>query len=388
MADRSCAARLGVAVLGSTGSIGRQTLQVIDAHAERFRVVGLAARSPSPQFLEQVARYQPEIAALAEQTTGDSGNERCVYGDEALLAVVTHPAVDIVVVATSGHAAIAPTIRAIELDKTIALANKETLVCAGEIIMPLAASRTTSIRPIDSEHSAIWQALDGLSLGQVQRIILTASGGPFRNLPAAALSAVTVADALIHPTWSMGAKITVDSATLMNKGLEVIEAHWLFALPYERIDVVVHPESIVHSLVEFIDGSQIAQLGIPDMRLPIQYALTYPDRLPLRGKRLDLRDIGSLHFEPPDEERFPALALARAAGIAGRTFPTALSAADEEAVGGFLRGEIRFPEIPLVVSAVLDQHKPADVTLEAIADADQWARAAARNEIARIRHRR
>jgi 1-deoxy-D-xylulose-5-phosphate reductoisomerase len=302
-----------------------------------------------------------------------------------LISAVTHPLVDIVVVATSGHAAIIPTIQAIEHGKTIALANKETLVCAGEIIVPLARARGVAIRPVDSEHSAVWQALAGTSLDQVRRIILTASGGPFRNTPAAMLADVTAKEALAHPTWSMGGKITVDSATLMNKGLEVIEAHWLFGLPYDRIDVLVHPESVIHSFVEFIDGGLIAQLGLPDMRLPIQYALTHPERLPLTDRRLDLAELGALHFKLPDEERFPALGLAREAGIAGLTYPTVLSAADEEAVSAFLGGALRFTDIPIVVEKALEQHEPERVSLEAIWAADDWARAVARDAIRKKR---
>lgn len=381
--------RVGVALLGSTGSIGRQTLAVIDELSDRFRVVALAARVASDQFLGQVARYHPEITAVFEWTPAlgtDTGP--VVLGSDGLIAAATHPSVDIVVVASSGHAAIVPTIRALELGKTIALANKETLVCAGEIIASLAAARGIFIRPVDSEHCAIWQALDGSPLEQVNRIILTASGGPFRTAPATKLANVTAAEALAHPTWSMGNKITVDSATLMNKGLEIIEAHWLFGLPYEQIDVVVHPESVVHSLVEFVDGGQMAQLGLPDMRVPIQYALTYPERLKLSSRRLDLADVGALHFERPDTGRFPALRLAREAGIAGRTYPTVLSAADDEAVSAFLAGGLRFVDIPTAIRIVLEQHQPTDVTLESIWEVDRWARIATRETVTAMQSRR
>jgi 1-deoxy-D-xylulose-5-phosphate reductoisomerase len=380
--------RVGVAVLGSTGSIGGQTLNVIDQNLDRFRVVALAARSTSDRFLAQVARYRPEIAAVFEWTPAlgpDLGT--VVVGDDGLIAASTHPSVDIVVVASSGHAAIVPTIRALEQGKAIALANKETLVCAGEIIAALAAARDTVIRPIDSEHCAIWQALDGSPIDQVNRIILTASGGPFRTTPGTRLAQVTAAEALAHPTWSMGDKITVDSATLMNKGLEIIEAHWLFGLPYELIEVLIHPESVVHSLVEFIDGSQMAQLGLPDMRVPIQYALTYPERMKLSTRLLDLAEVGSLHFERPDTERFPALRLAREAGIAGRTYPTVLSAADDEAVRAFLAGDLRFVDIPTAVEIVLEEHQPADVTLDSIWEADRWARNAAREAVTALQSR-
>jgi 1-deoxy-D-xylulose-5-phosphate reductoisomerase len=381
--------RVGVAVLGSTGSIGRQTLSVIDEHLDRFRVVALAARVASERFRGQVARYGPEIAAVFEWTPvlrDDIGP--VMLGGDGLIAASTHPSVDIVVVASSGHVAIVPTIHALELGKTIALANKETLVCAGEIITRLAAASGTQIRPVDSEHSAIWQAIDDSPIEQVNRIILTASGGPFRMAPATKLAQVTAAEALAHPTWSMGDKITVDSATLMNKGLEIIEAHWLFGLSYDQIDVLVHPESVVHSLVEFVDGGLIAQLGLPDMRVPIQYALTYPGRMKLSTQRLDLAEVGALHFERPDTERFPGLRLAREAGIAGRTYPTVLSAADDEAVTAFLGGDLRFVDIPAAVEVVLEKHQPTDVTVDSIWEADHWARIAAREAVKAMRSRR
>jgi 1-deoxy-D-xylulose-5-phosphate reductoisomerase len=378
--------RVGVAILGSTGSIGRQALNVIDEHADRFRVVAIVARTASERFLSQVTRYAPEVAAVFDWTPALGRSTGSIaLGNEGLIAASTHPSVDIVVVASSGHVAIVPTIRALELGKTVALANKETLVCAGEILGPLVASNRSLLRPVDSEHSAIWQALDGSPIEQVRRIILTASGGPFRTSSVSELTQVTAAQALSHPTWSMGDKITVDSATLMNKGLEIIEAHWLFRLPYEQIDVLVHPESVVHSLVEFVDGAQVAQLGIPDMRVPIQYALSYPERMRLSTDRLELAEVGALHFERPDTERFPALRLAREVGIAGRTYPTVLSAADDEAVTAFLAGELRFIDIPIAVERVVDRHQPTDVTLESIWDADRWARAAARDVICAMR---
>jgi 1-deoxy-D-xylulose-5-phosphate reductoisomerase len=389
MSSQGADGRLGVAVLGSTGSIGSQTLSVIDEHLGRFRVVALAARVASERFLDQVARYMPEIAAVFEWTPAlGKGKGPVMVGGDGLIAASTHPSVDIVVVASSGHVGIVPTIRALKEGKTVALANKETLVCAGEIIAPLVAAIGSTIRPIDSEHCAIWQALNGSPIEQVSRIILTASGGPFRTAPATKLAQVTTAEALAHPTWSMGDKITVDSATLMNKGLEIIEAHWLFDLPYDQIEVLVHPESVIHSLVEFVDGGQMAQLGLPDMRVPIQYALTYPDRMKLSTHRLDLAEIGALHFERPDTERFPALRLARESGIAGRTYPTVLSAADDEAVRAFLAGDLRFIDIPAVVETVLEKHQPANVTLDAIWEADRWARAAAGEAVTAMRSRR
>ncbi len=386
--------RIGIAILGSTGSVGRQTLEVIESLSGRFRVVALAARTVSERFLAQVARFTPEVAAVSEWPTSECAAVEVpaglsiATGMTGLVTASTHPLADIVVVASSGHAGIVPTIRALELGKTIALANKETLICAGEIIIPLAAAHGAAIRPVDSEHSAIWQALDNVPINQVRRIILTASGGPFRTTPRDVLSKVAAADALVHPTWSMGDKITIDSATLMNKGLELIEAHWLFALPYDQIDVLVHPESIIHSLVEFVDGGQIAQLGLPDMRLPIQYALTYPERVHQSGRRLDLAEIGTLHFEFPDKDRFPALELARQAGIAKQTYPTVLSAADDEAVTAFLAGDLRLPDITNVVASVIELHEPMEVSLEAIREADFWARNMAKNSIATLRLRR
>lgn len=373
--------RLGIALLGSTGSIGRQTLEVIDAHPDRFHVVSLAARSPSRRLSAQIARYAPKIVAVFEPAENRSGAAHALTGEEGLVAAATDAMVDLVVVATSGHASIVPTIRAIESGKSIALANKEALVCAGELIVPLAGADRGRLRPVDSEHSAIWQALGSSRPDEVSKIILTASGGPFRETPAADLAVVTARDALAHPTWSMGSKITIDSATLLNKGLEIIEAHWLFGLPYDRIEVVVHPESVVHSLVEFVDGGLMAQLGVPDMRLPIQYALTYPERAPLPSKRLRLSELGALHFEEPDLTRFPALRIAREAGIAGLTYPTVLSAADEEAVGAFLAGALRLVDIPVVLEMALERHEPESVTLDAIKHADEWARRTAREII-------
>ena len=370
---------VGIAVLGSTGSVGTQTLEVIADHPDHFRVVALAARHDTPLLREQVQRHRPHLVALREQPEHDlPDGVETVCGDEGLLAAATARDVEIVVVATSGHDAIVPTIAAIEAGKIIALANKETLVCAGELIMPLVREHGASLRPVDSEHSAIWQALQGSRQQDVARLIITASGGPFRTLSAPELAAVTATDALAHPTWAMGAKITIDSASLMNKGLEVIEAHWLFDMPYEQIDVVVHPESIIHSIVEYADGGQIAQLGLPDMRTPIQYALSYPDRLQRAGDRLRLEQRGALHFLLPDLVRFPCLQLARDAGIAGGTYPTVLSAADDVVVAAFLDSRIGFMDIPAIIAEVVARHTPASsLTIEAILDADAWARSAA-----------
>ena len=377
---------IGLAVLGSTGSIGTQTLDVVAGHPERFRVVALAAGGNLNLLAEQVARFAPDLVACADGAdTSCISHPEVVTGEDGLIAAATHPAAEIVVVATSGHAAIVPTYRAIAAGKTIALANKETIVCAGELIVPFAAARGVQIRPVDSEHCAIWQGLGGRPTAEVSRLILTASGGPFRDASPDELAGVTAAQALHHPTWAMGGKITIDSATLMNKGLEVIEARWLFGVPYARIEVLIHPESIVHSLVEFVDGGQIAQLSLPDMHLPIQYALSYPERLPSSCRRLSLAEVGGLHFAPPDEVRFPALRLARQAGETGGTYPTALSAADEVAVAAFLAGRLPFTGIAELVARVLDRHRPdGPLGFETIAAADRWARAEAERLVAAV----
>jgi 1-deoxy-D-xylulose-5-phosphate reductoisomerase len=296
-------------------------------------------------------------------------------GAEGLLAVATHPDADIVVVATSGHAAIEPTLAALRAGKVVALANKETIVCAGELVMREVQRAGHRLRPVDSEHSALWQCLATAGPGaEPERIILTASGGPFRTATIEQLRAMTAADALKHPTWNMGSKITIDSATLMNKGLEIIEAHWLYAMPYDRIDVVVNPQSVVHSAIAYADGSVIAQLGPADMRLPIQYALSYPERWHNPFRRVDLPVVGRLDFAAPDTTRFPSLLLARQAGEVGNTYPTVLSAADEVAVERFLRGDIGFLDIPALVRRTLDAHTPdGPLTLESIQSADHWA---------------
>lgn len=365
--------RLGIALLGSTGSIGTQTLDVIRSHHDRFRVVALAAGRQVDLLRQQAAEFQPDIIVSGDGVT--IGGKATLHGPDALVEAATHPAVDIVVAATSGHGAIRAIYLAIEAGKTIALANKETIVCAGDVIMPLARSRGVEIRPVDSEHSAVWQALGGRSLNAISRIILTASGGPFRRLSADELRDVTLSQALAHPNWSMGNKLTIDSATLMNKGLEVIEAHHLFDVSFDDIDVVIHPEQIIHSLVELEDNSVLAQLSPPDMRLPIQYALTYPEHLPGVCRPLDLVSVGKMTFEQPDLERFPALRVAREVGRAGRSFPTVLSAADEVAVAAFMAGGIRLPDIPAVVERTLDRHEPVAITdLETIAEVDGWAR--------------
>lgn len=363
-----------IALLGSTGSIGRQTLDVIERHPDAFEVVALAAGKNLDLLGEQVRRHRPKLVVSSAEPGSFDGAET-LPTPQGLEAAATRSDVDLVVFATSGHDAIQATMAAIEAGKQIALANKEAIVCAGDLIMPLARAHGVTIRPIDSEHSAIWQALASGPPSSINRIILTASGGPFRTTPADELTRVSYEQALKHPNWSMGAKITIDSATLANKGLEVIEAHHLFDTPIDRIDVVVHPEQIIHSLVEYEDGNTIAQLSNPDMRLPIQYALTWPGRLPFPAKPLDLPAIAGLSFEPPDVERFPALRLARESGAAGRTYPTVYSAADEVAVEAFASGRIGFIDIPAVIEATLDAHHATKVTsLQDVLDADAWAR--------------
>jgi 1-deoxy-D-xylulose-5-phosphate reductoisomerase len=374
--------RLGVAILGSTGSIGTQTLEVIAHLGERFHVVALAAGSNLQLLTQQVVKFDPKIV-VARVANGVIGGKAVLPTPEGLIRAATHPDVDIVVVATSGHDAIRATWAAIEAGKIIAIANKETIVCAGDLIIPLVAKHNVELRPIDSEHSAIWQCLMTANRTDLARLILTASGGPFLRTSRADMANVSVANALAHPNWSMGAKITIDSATMMNKGLEIIEAHHLFDVPYEQIEVVVHREQIIHSMVEWADGATIAQLSFPDMRLPIQYALTYPDRVPGPCASLDFRRTTQMSFEELDLDQFPAVGLARRAGIDGKTYPTVLSAADEVAVEAFLNGRIQFVDIPAVVESALAAHAPVEITdLDVIADVDSWARAFARTLIA------
>jgi 1-deoxy-D-xylulose-5-phosphate reductoisomerase len=360
----------GIALLGSTGSIGKQTLDVIAMMEDRFRVVTMAAGLRHDVLSRQVARFRPDMVVSAHESL--DGNRP---SPQQLIEVATHPDVDVVVVATSGHDAIPAVIAALEAGKAIALANKEAIVCAGELIMPLAARLGQVIRPVDSEHSAIWQALQAGRAEDVRRIILTASGGPFRFWSKDELQHVTVDQALKHPNWSMGGKITIDSATLMNKGLELIEARWLFNTEYERIDVVIHPEQIIHSMVEYNDRSTIAQLSPPDMRLPIQYALTWPEHAPSEFAPLDFTTLSSLSFDIPDLDRFPALRLARQAGEAGKTYPTVLSAVDEVAVEAFRSHHIAYTDIPVLIDSVLQRHEAMDVThLDVVLEADRWAR--------------
>ena len=366
-----------LAVLGSTGSIGRQTLEVVSAFPDRFEVVALACGENVSLLKEQVAEFKPrlvctELAAGAKEILGAT----CLSLEE----IASHPDVDLVVISTSGKAGLGATLAAIRAGKKVALANKEVLVMAGGIVVAEAQKYDAEIVPIDSEHSAIWQCLNGEERRAVSKLILTASGGTFRQSTLAQLAAVTPKDALNHPTWRMGIKVTIDSATLMNKGMEVIEAHWLFDIPYSQIEVVVHPQSIIHSIVEFVDGSAKAQLSLPDMRLPIQYALTHPERWesPFR-KGIDFGNIVSFDFEPVDLDRFPCLKLAMEAGERGGTYPAVLSAADEVAVELFLAKKIGFPDIAAVVASTLDCHEVISYpSIEDIFAADIWARETAR----------
>jgi 1-deoxy-D-xylulose-5-phosphate reductoisomerase len=359
----------GIAILGSTGSIGQSALAVVDAHPRQLRVVALAAGGNAARLAEQVERYRPSRAALATE-----------QGPQGLIDVATHPDADVVLFASSGTAALDAVLAAIEAGKTIALANKEILVMAGSLVMAAAHARGVAVLPVDSEHNAIHQCLHGRHPSEIKRLILTASGGPFRGMAARDLADVTAADALNHPTWRMGPKITVDSATLMNKGLEVIEARWLFDASPDRIDVLVHPQSIVHSMVELVDGSVIAQLGVTDMRLPIQYAFSYPERWPAPLPSLDLARAGRLEFEPADMVRFPCLALAFRALRGGDGPPVVLNAANEVAVAAFLEERLPFTGIADVIRRTMDAFEDEHrvTPLHGLADVrriDGWARA-------------
>ncbi len=383
--------RRRIAVLGSTGSIGRQTLDVVRAFPERFQIVALAARSNVALLAEQVREFQPELVACTSDVPAIIEQVRrllpgALCGSDALTAAATHATADVVVAATSGLVGLGPTLAAIRAGKTIALANKETLVMAGHIVLPEARRAGVDILPVDSEHSAIWQSLRGERTSEVRRLLVTASGGPLRRMTPAEMADVTVEQALAHPTWNMGPKITIDSATLMNKGLEVIEAHWLFDMPYDKIEVVVHPQSIIHSMVEFVDDSIKMQASLPSMHLPIQDALSYPDRLDRAATALarELRwpEVARLDFEAVGMERFPCLRLAYEAGRQGGTAPAVLVGADEQAVALFLRGELRLTEIASTIAAVLERHTVvAEPDLETVLKACAWAQ----DEVLRLR---
>lgn len=382
-----------IALLGSTGSIGRQTLDVVRQFPDQFQIVTLSARSNVTLLAQQVQEFKPALVTCLADSPGVEQRARealpgVLLGEQGLLAAATHPDVDIVVAATSGLLGLKPTLAAIGAGKTIALANKETLVMAGHLVMQAAQRAGTTILPIDSEHSAIWQSLRGESAQTIRRLLLTASGGPFRHATPEQLEQVTVEQALAHPTWRMGPKITIDSATLMNKALEVIESHWLFGVSYEQIDVVIHPESIIHSMVEFVDGSIKMQASLPSMHLPILNALSYPDRLNVAGTGLirDLHwsEVNRLNFEMLASERFPCFRLAVEAGRRGGTYPSALVGADEEAVELFLSGAIRFVEIAEIIETVLERHQSVEQpgVVETL-EASSWARRTVRELYAR-----
>ncbi len=375
-----------IAILGSTGSIGQSALAVVDAHPDRLAVVGLAAGENAERLAAQVARYRPRVASLA---SGDAIDRLRAHvstdvaipagGRDGLVAVASHPDVDLVLCASSGTEALEAVLAAIEAGKTIALANKEVLVMAGGIITAAAQRKGVSILPVDSEHNAIHQCLHGRGSSEVKRIILTASGGPFRGRTASQLAGVTAEEALQHPTWRMGRKITIDSATLMNKGLEVIEARWLFGLRAGQIDVLVHPQSVVHSMVELLDGSVIAQLGVTDMRLPIQYAFSYPERWPAPLPPLSLAAAGHLEFAPPDMAAFPCLGLAYRALESAPSVAVVMNAANEVAVALFLEGRLSLPGISQVIESAMNAHTPVAVeTLAAVRVVDRQAREGAR----------
>jgi 1-deoxy-D-xylulose-5-phosphate reductoisomerase len=361
-----------VAVLGSTGSIGRQALEVVHAQPHRLGIIGLAAGKNTDLLAEQINQFQPRFVHYQDRKFRPTNAE---YEFLSLEEMASRPEVDIVVIATSGKWGLSPTLAALKAGKRVALANKESLVMAGEIITKEAKLSGGKIIPVDSEHSAIWQCLEGETQKATQ-LILTASGGPFLHYSSAQLDGVTVEQALSHPSWRMGRKVTIDSATLMNKGLEVIEAHWLFDMPFDDIKILIHPQSIVHSMVEFSDGSVKAQLSYPDMRLPIQYALSYPERLPNpQLPRLDWESIKKLTFELPNPDAFPCLKLAIEAGRKGETYPVVLCAADEAAVDLFLSQRIKFTDIARLVGQALKEHKAiSHPTLEEILAADKWAR--------------
>lgn len=365
-----------IAVLGSTGSIGVQTLDVVRQHSDRLEVVALSAHSSTQTLLKQAEEFG--VSTLALYNPAAAVGTDVPSGMDALKAVATHPDADVVVVSVAGVIGLLPTIAAMEAGKRIALASKEVLVAAGSVVMPLAARLGVPVVPIDSEHSALFQCLLGSRPDHVDNLILTASGGPFRGRSLAQLREVTVADALDHPTWRMGGKITIDSATLMNKGLEMIEARWLFDVPIDQIEVVVHPQSIVHSFVRFKDGSVLGQLGWPNMRLPIQYALFHPERVANPMRPWNPVDTPALSFEKPDEQTFRSLGLARDASRIGGTMPCALNAANEEAANGFLRGEIGFLRIAEVVEEVMARHAVVSATLDTILATDASAREHAR----------
>ena len=379
-----------ISILGSTGSVGVTTLDVAGRFRDRFRVVAMAAGRNLDLLAEQVKHFRPELVSvatpeLAKELAHRLGGDRVtiVHGLEGAIAVATHPDAEFVMSALVGAMGLRPTLAAIKAGKDIGFANKEVLVIAGELITAAVRENHVRLLPVDSEHNAIFQCLEGRGRESLKRIILTASGGPFRELPAERFAAITIEQALKHPTWTMGSKITIDSATLMNKGLEVIEARWLFDLTAAQISVVIHPQSVIHSMVEMIDGSVIAEMAIPDMAIPVAYALAYPDRLPMPHlKQLSLAENSKLTFEEPDLARFPCLRLAYEALASGRTMPACLNAANEELVAGFLAGKLRFADIPGHLESVMARHPNSPArTIEDLLETDGWARSAARELI-------
>ncbi|MBA2528010.1 MAG: 1-deoxy-D-xylulose-5-phosphate reductoisomerase [Pyrinomonadaceae bacterium] len=386
----------GIAILGSTGSIGCNTLRVVEAFgSDRFRVVALGAGRNVSTLADQIARHLPELVSVETETAAHDLRAQLfernldlpqiVIGEAGLVEVATHPQAETVVSATVGAVGFVPTLRSLEAGKRVALANKETLVMAGELMTRAARASGAELLPVDSEHNALHQCLRGEKRHEVRRIMLTASGGPFRTKNKSQMREASVSDALRHPTWNMGDKITIDSATLMNKGLEVIEAHWLFGFEADQIGIVVHPESVIHSMIELIDGSVIAQMGVTDMRHAIQYALTYPERHSCELPPLDLTALATLHFEAPDPDRFPCIALAYRALRRGGTLPTVLNAANEEAVRAFIEERICLTDIPRVIELAMDQHttQPA-LDLETVLHTDREARLAANLEIEKL----
>jgi 1-deoxy-D-xylulose-5-phosphate reductoisomerase len=381
----------GLSILGSTGSIGTNVLRVVDAFPGRFEVIGLAGGTNVDVLAEQVARHRPRVVSVADAASlealgrkVDLSGTRAVSREAGMVEVATHPAASMVVASAVGAVGLVPTYRALEAGKDVALANKETLVMAGELMLARASESGARLLPIDSEHCALHECLDGRRPADVKRLILTASGGPFRSRPRDTFDLVTRAEALAHPTWRMGRKITIDSATLMNKGLEVIEARWLFGVPPSKIDVIVHPQSVVHSMVELVDGTVLAQLGVTDMRMPIQYALTYPDKWEAAIPGLDLTQAMRLDFEPPDRGKFPCLSLAYRALEEGGTAPAALNAANEEAVAAFLDDRTTFNGIAETIAEVLDAERPLPAeALDDVLAADRRARELARRALAR-----
>lgn len=369
-----------IAILGSTGSIGTQTLDVVRAHSDELEVVALAAGSNKERLKEQIREFHPELVSLSDEKKAQELKEELageavevVCGMDGLIEVAGIDSADVVVTAVVGMMGILPTMEAIRQGKDIALANKETLVTAGHLIIPMAREYGVSILPVDSEHSAIFQCLQGEPKKALDKILLTASGGPFRGKSAEFLETVTLEDALNHPNWSMGPKITIDSSTMVNKGLEVMEAKWLFGVDYSQIEVVIQPQSIIHSMVQYIDGAVIAQLGTPDMRVPIEYALFYPERRSLPGDRLDFSKLSQITFEKPDYKVFRGLSLAIEAGKTGGTMPTVFNAANERAVAKFLKGEIKYTDIVRSIEKCMDAHKvSAHPDLEEILATEQW----------------